>query len=305
MDTNPLSPMAICYFYFIALLILLAGCNDSRTTPIEGPLFISPGIAYHPRGFLPGSESPSPSREQVIEDLRLLRKNGFRSLVTYSSSGIQGTIPEIARHEGIDGMMIMGIWDPFSQEEWSNALSQSRFVDGYCLGNEGLGLRYKPEELASKIRELKRITGRPVTTSEPIDSYLNGPYRDWLFTHSDWLFPLAHPFWATQLNPNQAVNWIVSRHDYLLAITGRIAILKEAGFPSAGCPEGCDEEVQLAFFKALKSTGLSFFYFEAFDQPWKRNDQKHREAEAHWGIYQVDGTPKKVVLWLTNRSFEP
>lgn len=239
-----------------------------------------------------------PSRAQVVEDLRLLRTNGFRSIVTYGARGVQGSIPEIARQEGFDGMVIMGIWDPFSEEEWHNAVAQAPFIDGYCLGNEGLGVRYNPEELAAKMTALRRMTGRPVTTTEPIDSYLAGPYREWLLAHSDWLFPLAQPFFATPWDPTQAVRWIVARYDYLAATTGRRVILKEAGFPSAA---GGSEAAQRAFFEALDVTGLLFFHFEAFDQPWKRDVLQQLEVEAHWGLYRADGTPKMVVSWVSSR----
>jgi exo-beta-1,3-glucanase (GH17 family) len=214
--------------------------------------------------------------------------------------GVLGSIPSLARQEGFDGTVIMGIWDPSSQEEWNNALEQTPFVDGYCLGNEGLGVRYSMDELEAKMAALKRSTRRPVTTTEPIDSYLQGPYREWLLTHSDWIFPLAHPFWAEQVDPQHAVNWIVSRHDYLVATTGRRVVLKEAGFPSGGL-DGYNEASQLAFFQNLEATGIPFFYFEAFDQPWKRDILRYHEVEAHWGLYRTDGTQKQVALWLVKQ----
>src|SRR5256885_10462756 len=55
----------------------------------------------------------------------------------------------ISRMGGFDGTIVMGIWDPWSDEEWSNAVKQRRFVDGYCVGNEGLGVRYRPEDRKS------------------------------------------------------------------------------------------------------------------------------------------------------------
>ena len=34
---------------------------------------------------------------------------------------------------------MLGIWDPNSDEEINNSREVARFVDGYCVGNEGLG----------------------------------------------------------------------------------------------------------------------------------------------------------------------
>jgi exo-beta-1,3-glucanase (GH17 family) len=286
-------------FVAFFLLTLLPGCSDSKAKPHAEVPFSAPAVAYQPRGYTPGS-SALPSRtseKQVREDLRLLKKSGFRSLVTYGADGVLGSIPQLARKEGFDGVVIMGIWDIFSKEEWINALAQIPYVDGYCLGNEGLGVRYSQEELAIRMKELRRVTGLPVTTSEPIDSYIEGPYRDWLLAFPDWPFPLAHPVWADELDPQEAVNWLLARQDYLVATSGRRVVIKEAGFPSSGL-EGCNEDAQRLFFELLEASGLSFFYFEAFDQPWKKSTSKSHEIEAHWGLFDAQGMSKEVIPWL-------
>ncbi len=285
---------------FLLILIVIWVLADVRIVKTEALPVVSPAVAYQPRGFLPLVELQIPPAERIREDLRLLRENGFRSLVTYGSYGVMGSIPEIARNEGFDGLIFIGIWDIFSDDEWENAVSQAPFVDGYVLGNEGLGLRYSQDELASKMDELRWETGLPVTTSEPVAKYLNSHHSQWLLENSDWLFPNVHPFWAGHLKPEQSVNWIIAHHDYLTAISGKKVILKEAGFPTAGSA-GLSEESQLGFYKALESTGISFFYFEAFDQPWKRDVSKLPAIEAHWGIFHDSGKPKKVIQGLADR----
>lgn len=295
----------ILQWFFMSLSlfasIMMFGDSISSAVDLPQPEFVSPAVAYQPRDFSPGSEYLPSARKQITQELSQLHSLGFRSLVTYAAQGVLGSAPKIAREQGFSGMVIMGIWDIFSKEEWENALTQKTFVNGYCLGNEGLGLRYTAAELTEKMTQLRKATGKPVTTTEPIDSYLTGPHREWLLTNSDWLFPLAQPFWAAQLHPQRAVDWIVARSDYLEATTGRKVVLKEAGFPSAS-PTGQSEESQLAFFETLKATGLTFFYFEAFDQPWKHNVQHQSSVESHWGLYHSDGTPKKVVESITLRE---
>lgn len=278
---------------------MVSGSASAGSELERGISLVTPAVTYHPLGFSPNDDTTALNQGDIIRDLRVLRNLGFKSLVTYAATGVLGSVPQIARQEGFSGTLIMGIWDIASAEEWKNALSQARYVDGYCLGNEGLGIRYSMEELENRMAELRRITSLPVTTSEPIDSYLHGPYRDWLLAHSDWLFPLAHPFWADQPDPKEAVDWILARHDYLVANSGVSVILKEAGVPTGGV-EGYSETSQVNFFKFLEHSRVPFFYFEAFDQPWKRDVLKHPEVEAHWGLYRSDGTPKKIVPWLTS-----
>ena len=285
----------------VCLLVLIATIGDTATyttNQSQQPTLTPPGIAYQPRNFSPGSEYGELAQTQIAQELNQLHALGFQSLVTYAAQGALGSVPEIAREQGFTGMVIMGIWDIFSAEEWEHALEQQPFVDGYCLGNEGLGLRYTAEQLGDKMSQLRRATGKPVTTTEPIDSYLTGVHREWLLTNSDWLFPLAQPFWAAQLHPQRAVDWIVVRSDYLEATTGRTVILKEAGFPSAA-PTGQSEESQRTFFSTLRATGMTFFYFEAFDQPWKHELLHQSSVEGHWGLYHSDGTPKKVIESIT------
>lgn len=272
----------------------------TRATAPIGPFFSAVTVGYSPSGeaFSVHGEALA-SRDDIERDLRALRDAGFEGLVTYAASGTLGAVPQMAREIGFRGPVIMGIWDPASAEEWAQALAQAAYVDGYCVGNEGLAVRYQPEMLAQRMAQLRSATGRPVTTSEPIDRYLSGPHREWLIAHSDWLFPIAHPYWAEQVDPHAAVDWLVAHHDLLVADSGRAVVLKEAGVPTAGVP-GYSEGAQLRFFALLEETRVSFVHFEAFDQPWKSMTRSHA-AEAHWGLFASDGTPKEVVAWLKSR----
>ena len=42
-------------------------------------------------------------------------------------------------------------------------------------------------------------------------------------------------------------------------------------------------------------TNTTVFFFEAFDEPWKGNPDNADGAEKHWGIFNVDRTPKLVM----------
>ncbi|TFG39021.1 MAG: glycosyl hydrolase, partial [Chromatiales bacterium] len=35
------------------------------------------------------------------------------------------------------------------------------------------------------------------------------------------------------------------------------------------------------------------FFFEAFDEPWKGSEFDPLGAEKHWGLFNVDRTPKQ------------
>lgn len=269
----------------------------------DRPAFKAPAVAYQPKAFMPGGKGFELSESEIRSELRLLRQVGFRGIVTYGSKGMMGKIPEFARSEGFDGTIIMGIWDIGSAEEYQNARSQVQFVDGYCLGNEGLDVRYNAEALLSGMKHLRGATGLPVTTSEPIVKYFQPKYQYVLCKAPDWVFPIIHPFWDQPFEPEQAARWITVHCDYLSVFSGRSVMIKEAGYPSAGHKK-LNEEEQVVFFKALATSGLSFFYFEAFDQPWKATLNHNPPIEAHWGLFKADGTPKKIAAFLTQRWAE-
>ena len=284
---------------FLILLCLSlpaeSGFGQTSTPPWSSP--IAQSVAFQPRGFREVPIMIYPSRESVTNDLRLLRDSGFRGLVTYGAMDVLGGVPEIARRVGFDGLIIMGIWDPESGEEINNALAQSKSVDGYCIGNEGLGVRYQPERLALIMAKFRKLTGKPVTTSERISRYLEGPDADWLIKESDWLFPIAHPSIALRRGGLETIHWIAARYDHLATSFNKKVILKEAGFPTAGAKWG-SEDRQAEFFRDLIRTEIPFFFFEAFDQPYKRPRGDDPEVEHHWGLFRPDGTPKKVVRSL-------
>ena len=79
-----------------------------------------------------------------------------------------------------------------------------------------------------------------------------------------------------------------------------IAIL-EAGWPTVAeeFPEQANEENQARYYRDLldwgTQTNTTVFFFEAFDEPWKGDPNNADGAEKHWGIFNVDRTPKLVM----------
>jgi exo-beta-1,3-glucanase (GH17 family) len=286
----------------VALIALLAtACTRGGSTEghgASGVRLATRAIAYAPRGYDPRRPG-SVTAASVERDLRTLRAVGFRSLVTYGSGGALGDVPSIARRVGFDDLLVMGIWDPTDEEEMTNALRQARNVDAYCVGNEGLAVRYSAPQLLETMQRLRAASGRPVTTSERIGDYLSGPHHEWLMTHSDWLFPTAHPYWYGRRDVPDATQWITTHYDVLAAQTQRPVILKEASFPTIADIAGSEQQ-QVQLFSDLEGAGISFFYFEAYDQDWKSRHPDYSVDDAHWGLFRTDGSPKPIVSWIAD-----
>ena len=247
-------------------------------------------IAYSPPNANP-NKGIQASAEDIQADLEVLHNAGFTGLVTYDSKGVMGRdFPTLAKETGFKGV-IMGIWDPTSAEEMSNAqaASSNPIVLGFCVGNEGLDVRYDMTVLSSTIEELRKTTGKPVTTAEQLDDY----YDEKLLEIGEWVFPNAHPYFHSQIDPVNAVKWTEGAYKDLSSKTDRFILFKEVGLPTEGDAENnLSETAQDQYYQGLEYTDVKFVYFEAFDQPWKTN----LSVEPHWGIFFSDRTPKQTAV---------
>lgn len=261
-------------------------------------------IAYSPTGGSPDLGAPDAKdadkkREEVKKDLVVLKKAGFGGIVTYGCDGLKGEIPKLAREAGIPHV-IMGVYDPKKGEEIANAKAAVEFVDGYCVGNEGVGPRYTLDELLPIMKELREWSGKPVATSEQIEKYLEDKVPG-LVEAGDWLFPNVHPWFHRQITEPAASQWTKEQVNKLNATAtekgfqGKVVICKEVGFPTAGDDENrISEELQASYYAALAKLKVPFVYFEAFDQVWKQ----HLPIEPYWGLFTKDRSPKKIIAAL-------
>lgn len=253
-------------------------------------------IAYSPTHSDPDA-GVSPSEDDIRVDLQTLHGAGFGGLVTYGSESTFRHIPRIAREIGFQGV-VMGVWSPTSTEEIASAREAVGYVDGYSVGNEGLFFgRYDFDTLKTAMDNLRATTGKPVATTEVLNSYYSDAQVREL---GDWAFPNVHPYWNGVKDPQQAVVWTQQQFDDLNALYGessKIVVFKEVGLPTAGDPE-LSEEGQAEYYKLLRSTDVKFFYFEAFDQPWKTS----KPVEAYWGLFRSDRSPKPVVNYVCGKT---
>ena len=199
-------------------------------------------------------------RAEIERDLLVLRQYGFGGIVTYGCDGLKKQIPELARKVGIEHILV-GIWDPKDDHEFSNAKSLAHLVDGYVVGNEGIGKenRYSFDELNTRIQQLKRWSGKPVTTSEQIEDYWQIPA---LVTLGDWLFPIVHPYWNGKTAEPDASRWTKAQIDRLREIaTNRPIICREVGLPTDSLDELVtppSEQTQAEYYVALRAAGCTF-----------------------------------------------
>ncbi len=254
-------------------------------------------ICYSPTNADPDA-GQMPTIESIRADLAALRTAGFSGLITYGSDGVRGRdLPKLAVDAGFSGL-IMGVWDPTSAEELAAARNAAQLdeVYGYCVGNEGLRGRYKMDALRNAIAELKRATGKPVTTTEEIDDYADPALR----AVGDWVFPNAHPVFHGRVDPDRAADWTVGAYDEQVRLCKNWVWFKEVGLPTGGDENGIlSPAAQVKYYTALAKTPVIFAYFEAFDQPWK----DWRPFETQWGLFTAEREPKLLARQLIKSGF--
>lgn len=275
--------------FFLAFLFLFscaAGVRAEMTEELREKISALKWVAYAPTAFNP-IRALFPDEDSIRKDLELLFDYGFRGLVTYGSDNVLAKVPEIARSVGFSGI-IMGVWDISSREEITNATMASAFVDGYCLGNEGLNARYTLDELRVAIDSLKSATHKPVTTTEQVFDYAN----DDLLQLGDWVFPNIHPFLAEVKDPRRAAIWIQKHYQQLRkhCAPERVVFFKEVGWPTSGMLKA-NEANQKEFFKFMEKAAFVFVYFEAFDQKWKTDPS----CEPYWGLFTSKRKAKRYI----------
>ena len=274
------------------LLTCLRAAAEPHPPTIAQILAQTHWISYAPTHYYPGETPPvSPDIESLTDDLSILRGAGFDGLITYSAD--VGSIPSLAEKIGFRRMLI-GIWDPWSpaeRRELLKAVAEHRdLIAGVIVGNEGLmSGRYNVSSLCEAMSDLRRMTSKPVSSTEPVDWVL-GERR--LAECSTFLTVNAHPYFSNHVEPEDAVRWTIVTWNAIRQRYPRMPlIMKELGLPSRGAAL-LSEESQKTYYQRLSRTEVVFSYFEAFDADPRF---KRGAVEQAWGLWRSDRTPKKVV----------
>jgi exo-beta-1,3-glucanase (GH17 family) len=202
---------------------------------------------------------------------------------------------------GLQLKIAMGAWmgkDPAANEAELQSLidrAKAGDVDLAIVGSEVL---YRgdldPATLITYIQRFRaEVPNVPVATAEVYSELLAHPE---VAAECDVLLSNYYPYWEG-VNVNSAMAWLHARHQQVVAAAGaREVIVSETGWPSAGSQlDGAMPSTDNAafYFKNFVSWAISenvnYFYFEAFDEPWKAS---YESPGAHWGVWDKDGNFK-------------
>jgi exo-beta-1,3-glucanase (GH17 family)/cellulose synthase/poly-beta-1,6-N-acetylglucosamine synthase-like glycosyltransferase len=251
------------------------------------------GAAYQP--YRPG-QSPTgaqPTAAEVDEDLALLSRH-MRAVRTYSSLGVLAELPALAAAHGLE--VVQGIWVDGDRERSRREIeagvpaATSRSVKRILVGNEVL-LRHdlSVPELVSYIREVRRRTGKPVSTAEPWSVWMQNPA---LARQVDFIAIHVLPYWE-ETTTEDALSYAIDKIERVKArFPGKPVVVAEIGWPSDGRPRwnlrpGLAEEARFVrgALDYAARTNTETFVMEAFDGTWKYTIEG--SVGAYWGLFDA------------------
>jgi len=116
----------------------------------------------------------------------------------------------------------------------------------------------------------------------------------------DFIGVHTYPAWENKSIDEGLSYTIKNIEDVHNALPNKPIVILEGGWATTAMEFSTASEAnQKRYYQEIlewsKKTNTTFFFFEAFDEPWKGNPNNADGAEKHWGIFKVDRTPKAVV----------
>ena len=291
------------------------------------------GISYGPyrEGQAPGGAQPS--REELREDLLILEQH-FSMIRMYGSRGVTAVTCELIREMDLDLKIMVGAWVETERvyDEAGNVISVNfaavarndsevmgaiELANAYPdvvmavnIGNESQvfwsGHRLRAERLLEFLERAQAATDVPVTTADDYN-FWNKPESQAVAAACDFIVLHAYAMWNSQPYDN-AIAWTNEQVDAIQALhPDHLIVLGETGWATQKHTEGeqatliiapANETLQAGFYADFTAWAaarrLPYFYFSAFDEPWKGGDHPN-EVEKHWGLFRVDRTPKPAI----------
>ncbi|WP_233144753.1 glycosyltransferase [Methyloprofundus sedimenti] len=260
------------------------------------------GVSFNPmRADNNPTKGIYPSEAEINDDLSLL-VGRVHAVRTYSVQNGLERVPELAAQHKLN--VTVGAWissNPVESQKEIDALisiSRNKHADNIVrtlVGNESL-LRKEVtvDELIAYLKQVRKRTWRPVSTSETWDIWLAHPE---LANEVDFIAAHILPYWEG-IPAEEAVDYVFNRYQALRdAFPDKPIVLTEVGWPSDGQPirgATASKVNQVRFLRDFlnraKQQGLTYYVVEAFDQPWKQDIEG--SSGAYWGIFTADREAK-------------
>lgn len=329
----------------IALLFALSSCGnkspqESVIQQSKSDLLAGTYKAVCYSGFRAGQHpdrgegAVNPSREEILEDLKILtNKEGFELIRLYDSGENSATVLELIQEHKMDLKVMLGIWlnaelsnhescawltEPIPEAtlaanklinraeiERGIALANQyrRIVVAMNVGNETLvdwnDHRVDVDTLISYVQHVKKNIKQPVTVAENYEWWAAQGKK--LAAELDFIAIHIYPVWENR-DIQEGIQYSIENVQKVRdSLPDSRIVISEAGWATTASEFGerASEEKQKRYYDWLmewsKQMNITTFFFEAFDEPWKGDPGNPLGAEKHWGLYFENRTPKLVL----------
>ena len=280
-----------------------------------------------------GNGAVNPSDDEILEDLKILVAHGFNLIRLYDSGENSLATLKLIRQHDLQIKVLLGMWleAEFSNHEgcaWldepipgeqlaantvSNATELQRGIEfakefddivvAVNVGNEALvewnDHMVPLDRVIAYVRQVKSEIEQPVTVADNYEWWIKDGAS--LAAEVDFLGVHTYAAWEEK-TIDEALPYTVENIDRVhTALPGKPIAILEAGWASVAIEFGerASAANQARYYRELDewatATNMTVIFFEAFDEPWKGNPNNPLGAEKHWGIFNVDRTPKQVV----------
>jgi len=280
-----------------------------------------------------GNGAVNPSDADILEDLNILLDYDFKLLRLYDSGENSLTTLRLIRDNDLPIKVLLGMWleaeisnhegcpwldEPIPADELAantlrNLAELKRGIDlaneysdivvAVNVGNEALvewnDHMVPLEKVITYVQQVQAAIEQPVTVADN--------YEWWILDGAplaavvDFLGVHTYPAWEEK-GIDDALAYTIENIDRVhAALPDKPIAILEAGWATVAVEfaEQANEANQTRYYRELgawaAATNTTVFFFEAFDEPWKGDPNNPLGAEKHWGLFNVDRTPKQVL----------
>jgi len=283
-----------------------------------------------------GEGAINPSNAQILEDLNILLAHDLDLIRLYDSGENSAATLKIIKEHKLPIKVLLGMWleaeisnhqgcpwleKPIPQSILSvnkvNNLKEiqrgiklsedfSNIVIAVNVGNEALvdwnDHMVSLNSIIGYVRQVKQSIIQPVTVADNYEWWIRDGAP--LAAEVDFIGVHTYPAWEGKTIEQALIYTMENIENVHQALPNKPIAILEGGWATKAkeFAQQASEANQKRYFndikKWAKATNTTFFFFEAFDEPWKGNPDNLDGAEKHWGLYKVDRTPKKVLSKL-------
>ncbi|WP_158275626.1 glycoside hydrolase family 17 protein [Marinilabilia rubra] len=281
-----------------------------------------------------GDGAVLPSDEEILEDLKIISEDSLFNLIRlYDSQENSASVLRVIKEHNLPVKVMLGIWlkaelsnhegcawlnEPIPQEvlEQNRQDNQEEIQRGINLanqypdivaavnvGNEALvdwnDHLVETDSVIAYCQKVKEAINQPVTVAENYEWW--AAHGEKLANELDFIAIHIYPVWEGK-DIDEGLSYSIENVQKVRdALPNSTIVISEAGWASEGSEFGerASEDKQLRYYNELMAwadkMNITTFFFEAFDEDWKGDPNNPLGAEKHWGLFNIDRSPKKVM----------